>query len=144
MLTRVSAEKNNKSTNKSVSTNTHHQFGPLIPSDDPDLSGSHQNPSLTPKTTEPRTRQKRAESVRTNEGSKRNDSSGTKSAAFGLEEESRGKKEEMMEGLKKDGILKKKLKTNIQGILQAVWFQVNKYADIIFYTFMNGYVSASV
>lgn len=37
-----------------------------------------------------------------------------------------------MEGLKKDSILKKKLKTNIQGILQAVWFQVNKYADIIY------------
>lgn len=49
-----------------------------------------------------------------------------------------------MEGLKKDGILKKKLKTNIQGILQAVWFQVNKYADIICYTFMNGLTSASV
>lgn len=60
-----------------------------------------------------------------------------------MEEESREKKEEM-EGIKKDSILKKKLKTNIQGILQAVWFQVNKYSDIICYTVMNGLISASV
>lgn len=30
------------------------------------------------------------------------------------------------------------LKTNnIQGILQAVWFQVNKYLDIVFYMLIN-------
>lgn len=48
MRTRVSAEKN-KRTKESVSINTHQQFGPFIPSDDPNLSGSHQNPSFIPK-----------------------------------------------------------------------------------------------
>lgn len=36
----------------------------------------------------------------------------------------------------KNGTLELKTK-NIEGILQAVWFQVNKYLDIVFYTFIN-------
>lgn len=51
----------------------------------------------------------------------------------------RGKKEEAMETREiksKNGTLELKTK-NIEGILQAVWFQVNKYLDIVFYTFIN-------
>lgn len=51
----------------------------------------------------------------------------------------RGKKEEAMETREiksKNGRLELKTKS-IEGILQAVWFQVNKYLDIVFYTFIN-------
>lgn len=89
-LSREETKAQTKPQNTSVETNTDEQIGPLIPSDEPSWSGSNQNDRDRRPTGE-----RELESDQPNQdGMKRNDS--RRSAAIGLEEESKEKREEVL------------------------------------------------